>query len=274
MMKAWSSHGFYTDIIEKIIGDNIVDETDEYVDRAHDVKVDRAVFEWASLRLLDTKIVDELLSSSEANAVTAHLRMNYSPYVELLTDTQLTRLVSTTPVSTLDTAKHQLGKELPDHLLYAKGVPSDTCTLILGGKVTVLVGAENFRTDLSSWAVMGISAFEKSDFCPDFTAFVSDGPCRCLRLTRAAFVAAVDASAIERTTIEARLGDTISGASLADPTNRREELLARLTMANPLVGEATEDAVVDGEVSDYPVVVGGASDVPVVVDEATAVIKK
>jgi hypothetical protein len=163
--------------------------------------------------------------------------MNYSSAVALLTDKQLTRLVANTPVSKLETAKHELGRELPDDLLYKKGTPSDVCTLILGGKVTVLVGAENFRSDLSSWAVMGISVFEQSEFCPDFTAFVSDGPCRCLRLTRAAFVAAVDASAVEKTAADGHLGD----ASSNDAPNRRESLLARLsnseTHDNPIVDD-------------------------------------
>lgn len=256
------------DIIEKIIGDNIVDETDEYVDSAGDVKVNRGEgFEWARLRLLDTKIVDQLLSSSEVKAVTAHFRMNYSKTVALLTDTQLERLVSTTPVMTLETAKQEIGEGLPKELLYEKGTASDTCTLILGGKVTVLVGAENFRSDLSSWAVMGISALERSDFCPDFSAFVSDGPCRCLRLTHASFVAAVDASAIERTSIEGKLlqkrtslrsindnisaggGDTLSTTSSLEVPNRREKLLARLlkqeSIENPIVDELTSD-VKDG----------------------------
>lgn len=244
------------DIIEKIIGDTIVDETDEYVDSTRSVKVDRAeTFEWARLRLLDTKIVDELLSPEEVKAVVAHLRMNYSSTVKLLTDIQLFRLISTTPVAYLETAKHELGKALPEQLLYKKGEPSDTCTLILSGKITILVGAEEFRSDLSSWSVLGKSALDQAEFCPDFTAFVSDGPCRCLRVTHSAFVAAVDASAVERTTTESKIQNMIpsyntndGGAGSisetmsadSDPSavpNRRKKLLAKLftdNTANPI----------------------------------------
>lgn len=218
------------------------------------MRVDREGFEWARLRLLDTQLVDELLSPSEAHAVAAHFRMNYSEAVKLLTDTQLTRLVATTPIVTLETAARELGKELPEELLYTKGIPSDTCTLILGGKVSVFVGAENFQSDLSSWAVMGISAIQSGEFVPDFTAFVSDGPCRCLRLTRAAFEGAVDASAVERQVLESPQRDTITLSSSADATNRREQLLAHMAKREnhglPIIEEATPEPDANGDVEE------------------------
>jgi len=248
------------DIIEKILGDSIVDETDEYVDSAREVKVQRAeTFEWARLRLLDAKIVDELLSPSEVKAVTAHLRMNYADTVKLLTDSQLARLVSTTPVTTYETAKHEVGKDLPDDLLYKKGSPSNVCTLILGGKVTIMVGSEDFRSDLSAWSVLGRPALEKPDFVPDFTAFVSDGPCRCIRFTSDAFVDAVDASSSERRAAESKLKQPMSSAPLIDASshngdnmsntsseapNRRSRLLAKLMKAEgPDSKEAAEGSV-------------------------------
>jgi hypothetical protein len=181
--------------------------------------------------------------------------MNFPKSFELLTDVQLSRLVATTPVASLDTAKQQLGQDLPKDLLYKKGSPSDNCTLILSGKVTVLVGNEDFRSDLTSWSVLGKSALEKSEFSPDFTAFVSDGPCRCLRITHSAFVSAVDASAVERTAAESRIhhkpsasvasNDDASNAS-SDAPNRREKLLAKLfrkeSIDNPIVAELSSIA--------------------------------
>jgi hypothetical protein len=234
------------DIIEKILGDSIVDETDAFIDNSQKIKVQRAEsFEWARLRLLDSKIVDGMLSRSEAQAVTAHLRMNYTDTVKLLTDTQLTRFVTNTPVTQLDAATQELGKELPDDLIYAKGVPIDCCTLILSGKITILVGSENFRSDLSSWSVLGKTALENPSYAPDFSAFVSDGPCRCLRFKHAAFVEAVDASAVERRMAETNLaaglavssvvemeetsiGETLSLGSADAVPNRREKLIARI----------------------------------------------
>jgi len=231
------------DIIEKIIGDTIVDETDAFSDGAQKIKVQRAEsFEWARLRLLDSKIVDSSLSESEVQAVTAHLRMNYPESVKLLTDAQLQRLVANTQVSLLPTAEREVGKEFPNDLLYKKGESSNECILILGGKVTILVGSENFRSDVSAWSILGKAALENRDDVPDFTAYVSDGPCKCLRFKRTTFADAVDASTIERRISDGRLaslglpdetggsvgaGDTLSTGS-ADAPNRREKLIAKI----------------------------------------------
>ena len=185
--------------MEHIIGDQIVDETDGFVDSKHNIKVERGeTFEWARLRLLDTKIVDEMLSASEISAITAHLKTNHAESFKMLTDSQLKRLVSSTPVTTIPTATHDLDKKLPNELLYEKNVSSDKFTLILSGKVTIVVGSENFRSDIAAWSVLGVNALEDNQWAPDYSAFVSDGPCRCIQIHRDAFVEASDASVFER----------------------------------------------------------------------------
>jgi len=202
---------FFTDIVERIIGDSIVDETDAFVDNDQRIKVERGeTFEWARLRLLDTKIVDEMLSASEIGAVTAHLKTNHAKSFELLTDLQLTRLVSSTPVTTFSTATQELDKELPNELLYEKGTPSSTFTLVISGKVTILVGSENFRSDISSWSVLGAGALQKNEWIPDYSAFVSDGPCRCIRIERDSFIESSDASVFERRIAENKVGAALS----------------------------------------------------------------
>ncbi|KAG7347168.1 membrane protein [Nitzschia inconspicua] len=234
------------DIVERILGDSIVDETDAYADSFQSIKVERGEsFEWARLRLLDTKIVDELLSPSEISAVTAHLKTNFADSFKLISDSQLTRLVSSTPVSTFPTATQEVGSKLPNELLYEKGVANDAFTLILSGKVTIFVGAENFRADLSSWSVLGKASLETKSWVPDFTAYVSDGPCRCIQIHYDAFAEAVDASVAERragenkaysyTQVQASnsidedggsVGD--SATSPADVHNRRGPILEKL----------------------------------------------
>jgi hypothetical protein len=166
-----------------------------------------------------------------------------------LTDTQLERFVSETSVSNLPTATRELGKDLPNELLYEKGVNSHVCTLILGGKIAIVVGNDDFRSDVSSWSLLGIKALKDPSYVPDFTAYVSDGPCRCLCFTNDAFAEAVDASAVERhlETSSASLGSlTLAESSspdaviqptavavavagnAADHPNRREKLIAAL----------------------------------------------
>mmetsp|Transcript_12497 Transcript_12497/g.26443 ORF Transcript_12497/g.26443 Transcript_12497/m.26443 type:complete len:341 (-) Transcript_12497:217-1239(-) len=232
------------DIVERIIGDSIVDETDAFVDNGQQIKVERGeTFEWARLRLLDTKIVDEMLTSSEISAVTAHLKTNHAEPFQMLTDSQITRLVSSTQVTTFPTATQELHKDLPNDLLYQKNVPSDTFTLILSGKITIFVGSENFRSDVSSWSVLGSSALHDMQWKPDYTAFVSDGPCRCIQIHRDSFVEAMDSSFVERRTSEyATMGPSLSVTSSNDGDgksitsskgskvehNRRKTILARL----------------------------------------------
>jgi len=191
------------DIIEEIIGHEIVDETDAFMDGTHQVKVDRVEgFEWAKLRLLGGDVIDEHLSYTETKAITAHLMTNYPRAVALLTESQVHRLIAETVVTVFPTATRELGKELPNDLIYEKNVPSNVCTLILSGKVTVISGDDEIRTDVSSWTLMGIGALRDPNYKPDFTAFVSDGPCRCLRITREDFTIAMDASASEKQSIK------------------------------------------------------------------------
>jgi len=64
--------------------------------------------------------------------------------------------------------------------------------------MTVLAGKDAFRSDLSSWAVLAASALSDVSYTPDFTAYISGGPLRCLHFTREHFSKVVDASAIER----------------------------------------------------------------------------
>mmetsp|Transcript_17743 Transcript_17743/g.25045 ORF Transcript_17743/g.25045 Transcript_17743/m.25045 type:complete len:835 (-) Transcript_17743:264-2768(-) len=186
------------DIIEIIIGDEIVDETDAWVDAEHSIRVDRVNdFDWARLRLLDAKIVDESLSEEEVRAIAAHLRTNHAEPFTIVSDKQLKRMIAATCVTEYPTATKEIGQILPESLIYKKKTPNDVCTLILSGKMTVLAGSENFRSDISSWSVLASKALIDSKYIPDFSAYVSSGPCRCLCLKREIFAAAVDASALE-----------------------------------------------------------------------------
>ena len=188
------------DIIEVILGDDIVDETDAWVDVDHTQKVNRdSAFDWAKLRLLDAKIVDETLSEDEVRVVAAHLRQNYTDTVKNISDKQLLRMISATPVTELLEVEKEPGNHLPPpaKLLYEKNVQSSVCTLVLQGRITALAGNECFRSDMSSWSVIAIGALTQDNYCPDFSAYVSSGPCRCLQFKKEIFQAACDASALE-----------------------------------------------------------------------------
>mmetsp|Transcript_27357 Transcript_27357/g.63244 ORF Transcript_27357/g.63244 Transcript_27357/m.63244 type:complete len:302 (+) Transcript_27357:579-1484(+) len=172
---------------------------DAFVDGTHSVPVDRAeTFKWASLRLLDSKIVDERLSFEETKAVTAHLSKNFPAIFSFVSEAQLHRFVMGTPVTVLPTAVQTVGQDVPDDLMYERGIDSDECTLVLSGKVTVIAGQDNFRSDVSSWSVLAGNALTSKPYKPDFTAFVSSGPCRCLKILRSQFESAMEASQLEK----------------------------------------------------------------------------
>lgn len=167
------------------------------------------------LRLLDERLVDEYLSSEEVRAVAAHLKTNYSKAMELISDKQLKAFLASVPVLEINAAKTCASEENDDdernwvptdhsELLYERGVPADFCTVVLTGKLTVMSGADKFRSDVSNWGVLGTKALTDPSYVPDFSAWVgpstndSNG-CRCIKLDRKSFFHAVDNTAVEKT---------------------------------------------------------------------------
>lgn len=186
------------DIIEVILGDQIIDETDAWEDLEHTIEFKRGTgLDWSRLRLLDANIVDQTLSEEEVRAVAAHLSSNYSTIFGSPSEKQLMRMLAATPVTELDEAVKEVNEFLPSTLLYEKESPTDKCTLILGGKVTVIAGQDNFRSDISLWSLLAPGALNDDLYSPDFSAYVSSGPCRCLQITRDIFQAAVAATMLE-----------------------------------------------------------------------------
>mmetsp|Transcript_31269 Transcript_31269/g.36087 ORF Transcript_31269/g.36087 Transcript_31269/m.36087 type:complete len:87 (-) Transcript_31269:402-662(-) len=55
-----------------------------------------------------------------------------------------------------------------EEILYSKGVISDTCTLILSGKIVISAGKDNFQSDAGPWSLIAATAFVDSSFAPDF----------------------------------------------------------------------------------------------------------
>ncbi|GMH90691.1 hypothetical protein TrVE_jg5975 [Triparma verrucosa] len=204
------------DIIEEILGAEIVDETDVFVDVDNHIKVDRRTFDWSRLRMLDARAVDKTLSADEVKAASAHLLTNHSDVFSKLSESQLHTLVASTPVVELDVDEMKKEYEgtmqkvdswevVPDAVLYERGKKSSYSTLILSGKVIILAGKDKFRADAGAWKVLGADALMSDIYEPDFTAFASpekktDGntnKVRCLKIDRRQFTVAMAASSIE-----------------------------------------------------------------------------
>ncbi|KAL7479688.1 hypothetical protein ACHAW6_005423, partial [Cyclotella cf. meneghiniana] len=228
------------DIIEIILGDEIADETDdlvevndlgscgvgEVVDNEPNVdetegrvtiwkKLSLQGIGWESrLRLLDERLADEHLSPDEVRAVASHLKTNYPKAVELISDKQLKGLLASFPVTEISPAQTCASHEGDDDVcnwiptdrsefLYERGVHADFCTIVLTGKLTVVSGADKFRSDVSNWGVLGTRALTDPSYVPDFSAWVVPTPhcagsCRCIKLDRESFFHAVHNTELEK----------------------------------------------------------------------------
>lgn len=176
------------DIIEMILGDEIVDETDELIDvNDPDSAVERSdmgeyivgdidnstgresptlvgggvsdrystrTIDWeARLRLLDERLVDEHLAPEEVRAVAAHLKTNYSKAVELISDRQLKELLSLVPVTEVFPASTCSTEDGGDD---GSGVPTDSAELIYERGVPA-----DFCTVVLSGKIMVMSGADK-----------------------------------------------------------------------------------------------------------------
>mmetsp|Transcript_60589 Transcript_60589/g.72827 ORF Transcript_60589/g.72827 Transcript_60589/m.72827 type:complete len:218 (-) Transcript_60589:509-1162(-) len=92
-----------------------------------------------------------------------------------------------------------------EEILYSKGVISDTCTLILSGKIVISAGKDNFQSDAGPWSLIAATALVDSSYAPDFSACVKNATdvsssggqkqiVRCLRFKRDEFRKAANAS--------------------------------------------------------------------------------
>ncbi|EIE23075.1 DUF21-domain-containing protein, partial [Coccomyxa subellipsoidea C-169] len=182
------------DVMEELIQAEIVDETDIYEDvnrrvlRRGGTRADVATY----LTMFEHKLHASTLSPAEVAAVAAFLQLNVDEFAPLMRyDLPLKGLISHAEIVERDMASGSSSDAGdPGTVLYTRGEPSDTFTLILQGKALIRTGAECFELDLGPWSVLGNRALSCDDYVPDFDA-VAQPPCRMLRIRRAAYRAAL-----------------------------------------------------------------------------------
>ena len=174
------------DIVEVILGADIIDETDVHrnrelndLDPEYDVSnsepyIDGFIggskgtrkdamingkrnstlaVDWESrLRLLDARLVDEHLKPEEIRAVAAHLKTNHSNAVELISNTQLQSLLTSIPVTEIQPASSVVAGESDE----GSGVPTDSAELIYERGVPA-----NFCTVVLSGKILIIAGADK-----------------------------------------------------------------------------------------------------------------
>ena len=170
------------DIIEEILQDEIVDETDVFVHMEQSDRVERQSFDFARLRLLDTDGgKDRRLDAGEAQAVVAHLCANVTEFSlarkndgGCLSPADVKWLVMRSEVLNWedddeDMDLRQYQKQKPGRVaapaapstpgarqrtnaanaanktLYKRGKGTEFCTLVLSGKLNIVAGRDGFK---------------------------------------------------------------------------------------------------------------------------------
>lgn len=193
------------DVIEEMIKGEIYDETDKEAislrrQRGHREDVD------TFLHLFDHKNREMKLTKEEVAAAAAFLARNV-PEFEILSGSEvvLKGLLRTAEVLDKRRKGSSTGGDLlweeddevqRGEVLYCQGEPTPCFVLVLQGKVLVRTGAEGFQLELGPWSVLATKALTMDSYIPDFDA-VGIPPYRLVRIRRAAFLAAVEASCVD-----------------------------------------------------------------------------
>jgi hypothetical protein len=139
-----------------------------------------------SLLRLDERLK---LSLEEVKAVAAYFEKNVPQIMELVGNdvNAIEDLVKqSTVVELKKTVKNTSAKLLPENLLYKRGKISNTCILVLAGKVQVVVGKDGFLSEIGPWMTLGQNALisKNDEYVPDFSAYIESPNLRFLRISK------------------------------------------------------------------------------------------
>ena len=205
------------DVLEALLKDEIVDETDTLVDVNEPTSVierrvgHRGADPTKFLSLFEHKLNEDLkLGENEVSAIQAFLSSNVPEFETLGKFPKVLRkLIETSKVeeheedSTSDSENSAAGtpgvhrvRDYEEDLLYMAGQPSDRFALVLQGQVRIFAGSEDFESELGPWSYIGQNALVKEGYVPDFRAYTCGGS-RVLTITRADYKAALASAAVK-----------------------------------------------------------------------------
>jgi len=155
------------DVIEELIKDEIVDETDVYTDNQSKKKVKRENNR-VEITLFSGKGKRQRLTPKQVIAISSYLEKSIDLF-RCVPEDYLHRLISSSPIIEIDNTNSS-GEDV---FIYEYGKAADYFTIILTGRVEVLSSIEKFSSELGMWNYLGLRALTGKSFIPDFTARVN-----------------------------------------------------------------------------------------------------
>jgi metal transporter CNNM len=196
------------DVVEEIIQEEIVDETDVYVDVDNRVRVsdgrDSRQFQLGVFNPVWART--DRLSREEASAVASHLaRVVFTPSEHLELSLRAVEWLVMVSAVSVHTRATPVGTDEPEDQdwLYRYGIRGERCTIVLQGRVGMRVGREGFRVEAGAFSILARDTLRPGGDCSiDFAAHVSTPKVRYLSITKTRFLEAKeldrDPAALER----------------------------------------------------------------------------
>ncbi|XP_002154156.2 metal transporter CNNM4 [Hydra vulgaris] len=198
------------DIIEEIIQDEIVDETDIYVDNVSGKKVQRKKNQLNhdfSMFLPHPGASKSKISPQLAFAIYQYLSTSVSVFSQDLVSKNVLKKIIQLP-GVIEEKAVEYEKERTDIYLYQKGKPCDYFSLILQGRVEVNVGDEDITFEGGPFTIFGVKALTceiNQQFIPDYSVKVI-GNVQLFKVNNLLYKSSLKASKLER---ENRVSDIL-----------------------------------------------------------------
>jgi len=203
------------DVIEQLIGSDIIDESDVYTRTRSDSKgnkeggkklVERSPRNQQNLSqdsfidMFRRRKTNNALSPQEVTTVYQVLSHEVPAFSPTKIDiTNAKRLLRTCTIEQLNRGENDGRPETGDGLLYQKGRACDFFLLVLEGRLEVHAGAEDFHLEIGPWKTLGAKALlaGDQDYVADFDARVISETARFLKIARPGYLAAREGSVVE-----------------------------------------------------------------------------